>query len=104
MNEILVSFVIGLVIGAIDVLPMVKMKLDKADILSAFVFYLILPFIILNIDLFDMPWYGKGIISFALALPVIIMAAKEDKKSVPPMVVMSIVLGTIISAIGHFLL
>lgn len=103
MKEILLTALLGIVVGAIDVLPMIKMKLDKYSIVSAFVFYFVLPFIIVNIDLYGIVWWIKGgLVGLALALPTIIMVAKEDKKSIPPMFVMSIVLGTIISAIHYF--
>ena len=52
MKTILLTLLIGILAGILDILPMVKRKLDKHSILSAFVFYLIMPFIILNIDLF----------------------------------------------------
>ncbi|WP_028044446.1 hypothetical protein [Candidatus Stoquefichus massiliensis] len=103
MKEILITALIGIIIGAIDVLPMIKMKLDKYSIISAFVFYFILPFIIVNIDFYDFVWWLKGgVVGFMLALPIIIMVAKDDKTSVPPMLIMSTVLGMIISAIQYF--
>ena len=52
MKGILLTCLIGVIAGAIDVLPMIKMKLDRFSIVSAFVFYFILPFIILNTELF----------------------------------------------------
>ncbi len=105
MREILLTALIGLVAGVIDILPMLKMKLNKYAISSAFIFYFIMPFIILNTDLFGMAWWLKGgVIALALALPVIIIVSKEDKKSVPPMVVMSVVLGTLIGVAGYFIL
>ena len=104
MKDFFVTLLIGIVAGAIDVLPMIKMKLDRHSIASAFVFYLILPFVILNIDLYGLAWWIKGgVTGLALALPVVILVSGEDKKSVPPMVVMSAV-GTGISAAGHFIL
>lgn len=105
MKEFLLTALIGVMAGIIDILPMLKMKLDKYAITSAFVYYFILPFIICNTDLFGMAWWLKGgVIAFALAIPVIIVVAKEDKKSVPPMAVTSIVLGTMIGVAGHFVL
>lgn len=105
MREIFLTLVIGIVAGAIDVFPMIKMKLDKYSVSSAFVHYLIAPFIIFNTELFGIPWWLKGsIITLLLAIPVIILVAKDDKKSALPMVVMSIVLGTLMSVAGHFLL
>lgn len=105
MKTLLVTLLIGIISGTIDVLPMIKMKLDKYSIISAFVHYLIAAFIIFNTDLFGMPWWLKGgVITLLLAIPVIIIVAGNDKKSVVPMVVMSIVLGTIMGIAGHFLL
>lgn len=103
MNKILLTALLGILIGAIDIIPMIKMKLDKYSILSAFLFYFMLSFVIVNIDLYGIKWWLKGgIVGFSLALPTIIMVAKEDRKSVLPMLIMSIVLGTIISAINYF--
>ena len=103
MKELLLTLLIGIAAGVIDVLPMIKMKLDKYSEISAFVHYLIAPFIIFNTELFGMAWWLKGgITGLALALPTIIMVMKEDKKSAIPMVIMSVILGTVIGIVGHF--
>ena len=105
MKTFLLTCLVGMIAGAIDILPMIKMKLDRHSIASAFVFYFILPFVILDIDLFSLAWWLKGgVTGLAMALPIIIMVAKEDKKSAPPMLIMSAVLGTLIGIAGHFLL
>lgn len=105
MKTFLLTCLIGMIAGAIDILPMIKMKLDRHSIASAFIFYFILPFVILDIDLFGLVWWLKGgVTGLAMALPIIIMVAKEDKKSAPPMLIMSAVLGTLIGIAGHFLL
>jgi hypothetical protein len=105
MKTNLLTTLIGLIAGFIDILPMLKMKLDKSAIWSAFIFYFIMPFIIINTNLFGMAWWLKGgVIALALALPVIIIVSKEDKKSIPPMAIMSLVLGTLIGVAGHFII
>ena len=105
MKTFLLTCLVGMIAGAIDILPMIKMKLDRHSIASAFVFYFILPFVILDIALFGLVWWLKGgVTGLAMALPIIIMVAKEDKKSAPPMLIMSAVLGTLIGIAGHFLL
>lgn len=105
MKELLLTALIGVVAGTIDILPMLKMKFDKYAITSAFIYYFVLPFIVFNTDLFGMAWWLKGgVIAFALAIPVMIIVAKEEKKSVPPMAVTSVVLGTLIGVAGHFVL
>lgn len=105
MITILLTALIGIIAGVIDILPMIKMKLDKYAIFSAFIFYFIMPFIIFNTELFGMVWWLKGgVITLALAIPVIIIVSREDKKSIPPMVVMSIVLGTLMGIAGHLII
>lgn len=100
----LLTLLIGIVAGVIDILPMIKMKVDRYSILSAFVYYLIVPFIIFGIDWFGGIWWLRGgVVSILMAIPVIILVAKEDKKSPIAMTVMSIVLGSIIGIVGHFL-
>lgn len=103
MKTIFLTALIGVIAGVIDVLPMLKMKLDRYSIASAFVFYFFMPFIIFNTNLFGMVWWLKGaIVTVVLAAPVIILVAKEDRKSILPMAANSVVLGTLIGAAGHF--
>lgn len=104
MRKFILMLLIGIIAGCIDVLPMIKMKLDKHSIASAFLYYLFLPFIILNVNLFGLVWWLKGaIIAIIMATPIIIIVSKSDKKSAVPMVITSIVLGTLISIAGHLL-
>ncbi len=103
MNFVL-TLLIGIVAGVIDVLPMIKMKVDKYSCISAFVYYLIVPFIIFEVKWFGNLWWLRGgIVTILMAIPVIILVAKEDKKSPLAMTIMSIVLGSIIGVVGHFL-
>jgi len=104
IETILLTLLIGIIAGTIDVLPMLKMKLDKHASLSAFTFYLIMPFIIFNLTLLENVWWIKGgIISLALSLPIIILVAKENKMGALPIAIMAVVLGTLIGIAGHFL-
>lgn len=105
MTTFLLTLLTGIVAGTIDILPMIRMKLDKFSTISAFVFYLIVPFIIFSTDLFGMPWWLKGsVVTFLFALPVIILVAKDGLQSALTMVVMSVVLGFLIGLVGHFVL
>jgi len=105
MRLFLLTLLVGAVFGTIDILPMLKMKLDKHATISAFVFYLIVPFFIYNTDLFGMAWWLKGaVITLLLEIPVIVLVAKEGWKGVIPIAAMSIVLGTLIGVVGKFVL
>lgn len=100
----LLTLLIGMVAGAIDVLPMIKMKVDKFSCMSAFAYYVILPFIIFGLNWFgDLWWIKGGVVAILMAVPVIILVAKDGKKSPVMMAIMSIILGSIIGVLGHFL-
>ncbi len=103
MNFIL-TLLIGAIAGVIDVLPMIKMKVDKYSCASAFVYYMIVPFVIFGVNWFgDLWWLRGGIVAILMAIPTIILVAKEDKKSPIMMTIMSVVLGSIIGVVGHLL-
>ena len=100
----LLTLLIGIVAGVIDVLPMIKMKVDKYSCLSAFIYYLIIPFIIFGINWFGNLWWLRGgVVSILMAMPIIILVAKEDKKSPIAMAFMSIILGIMIGILGNVL-
>lgn len=94
MNSVLL-LMIGGIIGIIDIIPMIKNKLDYFSIGSAFFFHLIMPFIV-NGNAWNLPMWLKGsILYFLLAVPMMILVAKDDKKSPIIMGVSSIVFGAI---------
>ncbi len=103
MKTLLISMLIGLAAGAVDILPMLIQKMDKRSIASAFFQYFFVSIVIININLPGIGWWLQGgIVSLALAVPVIIIVSEKDKKAVPAIVTMSIVLGTLIGIAGHY--
>ena len=104
MRTLWISMAIGLVAGTLDILPMIAQKLARRAILSAFLQYFFVSIIIVNIDLPGLAWWLQGsLISLALAIPVLIIVTENDKKSLPIIASMSIVLGALISVAGHYL-
>ena len=104
MDTLILSALIGLAAGIIDIIPMIIKKLDKRATISAFLQYFFLGIIIVNIDLPHIIWWLEGaLISLAFTLPIVILVSKEDKKSVPIIIINSVVLGTLIGIAGHFL-
>lgn len=103
MRTLLISFIIGIAAGIIDVIPMILQKLDKRAILSAFFHYLFVAIIIVNIDLPGLVWWVEGgIISLSLSIPVLIIVSEKDKKVIPIISGMAVILGTAIGIAGHF--
>ena len=105
MNTILISIAIGIAAGLLDILPMVLQKQEKSAIISAFLQYFFVAIIIVNINLFNLPWWLQGgLIALALALPVVVIVAEKDKKAAPIICGNAIILGTLISLAGQMLL
>lgn len=104
MNPILLSLFIGVVAGVLDALPMILKKLSRSATISAFLQYLFVSVIIVNIDLPGVAWWLEGgLISLMMAIPIVIIIAQSDKKSIPIILANAVVLGTIIGVAGHFL-
>lgn len=105
MNTVLISIAIGIAAGLLDILPMVLQKQEKSAIISAFLQYFFVAIIIVNINLFNLPWWLQGgLIALALALPVVVIVAEKDKKAAPIICGNAIILGTLISLAGQMLL
>lgn len=103
MDKLLLSTIIGLVAGIVDIIPMILQKLPKYSTVSAFVYYFFISIIIVNIDLPHIPWWLEGgLISFALMIPMLIHVGYTDKKPVPIIAVNSIIIGTLVGITGHF--
>jgi hypothetical protein len=104
MNTLLLSAIIGIVAGTIDIIPMIIQKLDKRANISAFLQYFFVSIIIVNIDLPHVVWWLQGgLISVALSLPVVFIVAMNDKKVVPIILTMAAIMGTLIGVAGHYL-
>ena len=104
MDTLLLSVIIGIVAGIVDIIPMILQKLEKRATISAFLQYFFVSIIIVNIDLPHIAWWLQGgLISFSLALPVVCIVSTHDKKAVPIILAMAAIMGTLIGIAGHFL-
>ena len=106
MDTLLLSAIIGGVVGTIDIIPMIIQKLDKRANISAFLQYFFVSIIIVNIDLPHVVWWLQGgLISFAFALPIVLIVSvgSDDKKAVPIILTNAAILGTLIGIAGHYL-
>jgi hypothetical protein len=103
MRTLLISTVIGIVAGIVDIIPMIAQKLPLRATLSAFLQYLFVAIVIVNIKLPVLPWWSQGsVISLCLALPIVVLVSESDKTAPPVIAVMAVVLGALISVAAHF--
>jgi hypothetical protein len=104
MDALLLSVIIGIAAGIIDITPMIIQKLPKHSTVASFVYFFFISIVIVNIDLPHIPWWLEGgLISFALMIPVLIHVGHTDKKPLPIIAANTIIIGTLIGIAGHFL-
>jgi hypothetical protein len=103
MKIVLLSMLVGIAAGFLDILPMLMKKMNRSAILSAFLQYF---FVSIIIGLIDIPgvvwWLEGGLITLALSIPIVIIVSENDKKAVPVILSMACMLGTLISFAIHF--
>ncbi|WP_297625580.1 hypothetical protein [uncultured Rikenella sp.] len=102
---IVFTIFVGVVVGLIDALPMFLKKMNRANCWSAFLQYVVVTFVVFNTTLPQIGvthWLVGPIVAVLMALPMVVMIAREEKKAVPFVLVNAVVLGFIISAIKHF--
>lgn len=100
MENIILTLIIGVLAGIIDVVPMIIQKMDKYSIISAFVQWMVVTFVIMNIDLGVASWLKGLIVAVLMASPIAVLIAKKEPKSVMPILIMSVVLGSIVGFAG----
>lgn len=102
MKNYIIPVLIGIVVGIIDVLPMIKQKLDKHSIRSAFAYHLIMPLLLFHLNIAIPWWLTGGLVYLVCSVPILLLVSKDEKKSVPIIAVTSVIIGTIVGVIFHF--
>jgi hypothetical protein len=104
MDKLLLSAIIGLVAGIVDIIPMMVQKLPRHSTVSAFFYYFFISIVIVNIDLPHIAWWLQGgLISLALMIPTLVLIGQTDKKPLPIITANAIIIGTLVGIAGHFL-
>lgn len=103
MRAYLTIILIGLVSAFIGIIPLFKRKADKYTVLSAFVLFLIMPYVVYHLSLPWTQWWWKGmIVSAVLTLPLVITSGRGSSRCAFPLLLASVVVGAFISFLGHY--
>ncbi len=98
MRAYLTIILIGLVSAFIGIIPLFKRKADKYTVLSAFVLFLIMPYVVYHLSLPWTQWWWKGmIVSAVLTLPLVITSGRGSSRCAFPLLLASVVVGAFIS-------
>ncbi|NJK96830.1 MAG: hypothetical protein HC905_19650 [Bacteroidales bacterium] len=104
MERYFIAFGIGVTAAILDVVPMIIQKTDKRACWSAFVHWLVLGMIIPFVQWEIQAWLKGLIIGIIASIPVMIIVAGKDKKSLIPISIFSAVLGTLVGIAGEWLI
>ena len=105
MREYLTIILIGLVAAFIGIIPLLRKKADKYSVLSAFLLFFVMPYVVFHFNLSWAQWWWKGmVISGVLALPLVIAFGRGNSRCAFPLLLAAIVGGAFISFLGHYLL
>lgn len=98
-NKIIKGVCLGAIAGIIDVIPMILQKLTWDANISAFAHWVISGFVISTMEL-KVKGALKGlIISLLLIIPVAILIAWKEPLSLVPMLIMTIIVGSLLGYI-----
>ena len=103
MKNYFIAGLIGIVIGVIDIIPMIIQKLPKRANVSAFLQYFFVSIIICFLDFPCLVWWIEGsLIALCLSIPIIIITSENNKQTICIIGSMSMILGFFISLLKHF--
>jgi len=101
MKKLQLSLLLGITAGIIDVIPMIIQKLTWDANISAFVFWIVMGFIIPRISLPIKSWQKGLLIAELCALPIMILVFAVDPKAIIPIAIMSAILGSLIGFLSE---
>jgi len=95
MNRLILGLLVGIIIGIIDIIPMLVQGLTWDANISAFSMWVVVG-ILISISDIKLPGPLKGIlISFLVLLPSAILIGWKELFSLFPIVIMTIILGSL---------
>ncbi|HBV88618.1 MAG TPA: hypothetical protein DEF42_18710 [Desulfosporosinus sp.] len=100
MGKLIMSLMIGLMAGIIDIIPMIFQKLDKYSITSALIQWIVAGYVITHIQIGIKGWLKGLIIAVLMGLPIIVLVMKNDPESTVAILIMCVVLGSLVGFVG----
>jgi len=92
-NKIKVGITVGIILGIVDIIPMILMKLTWDANLSAFSLWVVAGFMISTSNLKINSVFKGVLISFLILLPVAILIGWKEPLSLIPILIMTLILG-----------
>lgn len=95
MNRLLLACGVGVIAAVVDIVPMIVKKLSPWQIASAGVECVVVAVVVFY-SCFPVPDIVKGaLVSLGCAIPVLLLVAQTEPKSIPVIVAMQLCLGAL---------
>lgn len=105
MKSNLIVILIGVVAGFVGIIPLLRQKADKYWVFALFLFYFMMTYVVYHITVPGVRWWLKGaVVTLALVLPLVIAAGKGYRRFMFPVLLTSVIVGFLITFLGHYLL
>ena len=96
MRKLIVSLLIGIIAGLIDVTPMLLQHLDASACLSAFIHWVVLGVIIAYISAPMAAWLKGCLVGVFASLSIIVLVAQAEPMSAVPILIFSTLIGSLV--------
>ncbi|NCB02642.1 MAG: hypothetical protein EOM67_10805 [Spirochaetia bacterium] len=96
MKKIIMVLLIGLIAGAIDLIPLLLVDAPLYNMLSIIAFWLVATYIIASTTLVKNTLLNGLVISILLMIPMALALSATNKQDFFPMMFMSIILGPVV--------
>lgn len=93
MNRLLFALLAGCLAAGLDSLPMIIQKMPRMSIISACAQCVVVALVIFYVKAPFPDWLAGALASLLLAVPVVLMIASSEPKSIVPVLAMQTVLG-----------
>lgn len=104
MDHFTLALATGVVLGTLDVIPMIFQKLPAHSCLSAFFIYFFAAIIVFYSNLPYLPWWAQGMaVTLMLMLPVLFSFSGKERKAIPIVLFNALLLGFLISVSERYL-
>ncbi len=104
MTHLQLALVTGLVVGVLDVIPMMAGRLSGRSCVAAFVLYFFASIIVFYSDLPYLPWWADGMaVTLMMTIPMLFSFVGRERRSTPVVLLNALIFGFLISVAERFL-
>ena len=104
MSHLQLALVTGLVVGLLNIFPMMAGRIVGRSCIAAFILYFFASIIVFYSDLPYLPWWADGPgVTLMMTIPMLFSFVGRDRRSTPIVLLNALIFGFLISVSERFL-